>query len=150
MPQNRKVIYTQGVPIAADFNASDGAPICVDQSTGVSYYITSGGTVTPLTVATVATGISAAGTTQGTATALTAGTNYVSTVASGAGVVLLGLTAGSAQTVYNAGANTLKVYPPTGSKINQLAANAATLLPINTGCRYEVVSATQIVAILSA
>lgn len=48
MPQNLKVIYTQGVPIAADFNASDGAPICVNVLSGRLYYLAAGGGVTEI------------------------------------------------------------------------------------------------------
>lgn len=149
MPANQKVVYTQGVPVAADFNASDGPPLCVDQTTGLAYYITSGGTVTLLGLQTVTTGIAAAGTTQGTATALTASLNYVSSVSAGTGVVLAG-TVGTSQSVYNGGLNPLKVYPPTGAAINQLTVNAAMNLPVNTACRFDVFSSTVIIGNLSA
>ena len=63
-----------------------------------------------------ATSVSAAGTTQGTATELSAADNEVTTVASGAGVVLSSkLAPGDLQTVFNAGANALKVYPTSRS-----------------------------------
>ena len=99
----------------------------------------------------VATSISAAGTTQGTATELAAADNEVSTVAAGAGVVLSSkLAAGDEQTVFNAGANALKVYPPSGMKINALAANAAMTLGTNTGVYFKCVSTTRVFGVLSA
>ena len=60
-----------------------------------------------------AASLSAAGTTQGTATELTATDNEIATVAANAGVVLASkLAPGDEQTVYNAGANPLKIYMP--------------------------------------
>ena len=98
-----------------------------------------------------AASVSAAGTTQGTATELTATDNEVSTVAANSGVVLASkLAPGDEQTVYNAGANPLKVYPPSGMKIRPLAANAAMTLAVNCGCLFKCVSTTTIYGILSA
>ena len=98
-----------------------------------------------------ATSVSAAGTTQGTATELTAADSEVSTVASGAGVVLASkLAAGDQQTVFNAGANSLKIYPPSGFKINALASNAPMTLATNTGCFFKCVSTTRVFGVLSA
>lgn len=98
-----------------------------------------------------ATAISAAGTTQGTATELTAADNELTTVAAGAGVVLsASLAAGDSQSVFNAGANAVKVYPPSGMKINNLATNAAMLLATNTGCIFKCVSTTRVFGVLSA
>ncbi len=71
-----------------------------------------------------ATGVSAAGTTQGTATELTAADSELT--------------------------NAVKVYPPTGMKINALAANAPMLLATNTGCLYKCVSTTRVFGVLSA
>ena len=98
-----------------------------------------------------ATSISAAGTTQGTATELTATDNELTTVAAGSGVALASaLASGDSQTVFNAGANAVKVYPPSGMKINSLAANAPMTLAVNTGCIYKCVSTTRVFGILSA
>jgi hypothetical protein len=98
-----------------------------------------------------ATGISAAGTTQGTATALVNADTVVGTVASGSGVVLSSTTTGGdEQSIYNAGANALKIYPPSGATINNLAANAPMLLAVNTACRFKFYSPTVIAAFLSA
>ena len=99
----------------------------------------------------VATSVSAAGTTQGTATVLGAADSEVTTVAVGAGVVLSAdLAAGDTQTVFNAGANAVKVYPPSGMRINALATNAAMTLATNTGCLFKCVSATRVFGVLSA
>ena len=98
-----------------------------------------------------ATAISAAGTTQGTATRLTAADNEITTVAAGSGVILnADLSAGDQQTVFNAGANAVKVYPPTGFKINALATNASMSLATNTGCLFNCVSSTRVFGVLSA
>ena len=98
-----------------------------------------------------ATSISAAGATQGTATELTNAVSGITTVASNAGVILSSQSsAGDFQVVFNAGANSLKIYPDTGAKINQLAVNIAMSLATNTGCVLFKVSTTQWVGILSA
>lgn len=99
----------------------------------------------------VATSVSAAGTTQATATELTAADSEVTTVASGAGCVLSSkLAPGDSQTVFNAGANALKIYPTAGMKINALSANAPMLLATNTGCIFHCVSTTRVFGVLSA
>ena len=97
------------------------------------------------------TSISAAGTTQGTATELTSADNEVTTVADGAGVVLYSnATAGDTQSVFNAGSNPLKVYPPTGELINGLPTNLHMTLGLNTGVILKKVSATRWFGVLSA
>lgn len=99
----------------------------------------------------VATAVSAAGTTQATATELTAADSEVTTVANGAGCVLSSkLAAGDSQTVFNAGANAMKLYPPSGFRINALAADAPMLLAVNTGCLFKCVSTTRVFGVLSA
>lgn len=98
----------------------------------------------------VTSGIVAAGTTQGTATALTSTLNGLGTVAAGSGVVLYAGSAGDCQIVYNAGANAVKVYPPVGATINQLAVNIPHTLAINTACEYWFLSSTQLIGVLSA
>ena len=97
------------------------------------------------------TSLVAAGTTQGTATELVNADNEVITVASGSGVVLSSKgTAGDTQTVFNAGANPLKVYPPSGMSINSLTANLPMLLPVRTGCLFKFISSSRIFGVLSA
>ena len=100
----------------------------------------------------VNTGISAAGTTIGTATDLTRSMNYVSTVASGAGVQLPStMQIGDEVEVYNAGANTLTIYPDqTTVGFNQLSVGTGVSLPINTAMRFKKYTATRIIAFLSA
>ena len=96
-------------------------------------------------------GISAAGTTQATATELTAADSEITTVAAGTGVVLnASLAAGDSQSVFNAGANAVRVYPPSGFRINALSTNAAMLLARNTGVIFKCVSSTRVFGVLSA
>jgi hypothetical protein len=98
-----------------------------------------------------ATSVSAAGTTQGTATELTSTDNEVTTVGSGAGVVLSSkLAPGDEQTVFNGGVNPLKVYPTSGMKINNLAADSPMLLSVNTGVLFKCISTTRVFGVLSA
>lgn len=99
----------------------------------------------------VATGLTAAGTSISDALDLDATVNVIATVAASSGVQLYSMIVGDEMEVYNAGANALKVYPDSASvSINQLAAGLAMSLSPNTGCKYRKVSATQIVAYLSA
>ena len=98
----------------------------------------------------VSASISAAGTTQATATLLINGINMIGTAASGSGVRLFEYNPGASQIVYNGGANPVTVYPPSGVKINNLAANAGHILATNTACEYWTVSTTQVVGVLSA
>lgn len=99
----------------------------------------------------VAPSVSAAGTSITDATDLAATTNFVTTVAASSGVQLPSMEVGDNCVVYNSGANTLTVYPDGSSvAINQLAAAAGVLLPIETGMLFWKVSATQIIAFQSA
>ena len=99
----------------------------------------------------VATGLVATGTVRTDALALQADTAVMGTVASGTGVILSQfLSPGEEQSVFNAGANALKVYPPTGFQINALATNAPMLLATNTGCLFKCISTTRVFGILSA
>jgi len=69
--------------------------------------------------------ITATGTTQADAVALT-DVNEITTTAASTGAILpAGTSPGDQITVYNIGANTLSVYPPTGESINAIAANGA-------------------------
>jgi hypothetical protein len=99
----------------------------------------------------VMTSLTATGTNQATAYPITTAKALFSTVTSGTGAVLsLAATAGDSQVVFNAGANPLKVYPPTGAKINSLPTNTGVLLATNTGCEFHCMSATQWFGVLSA
>ena len=75
--------------------------------------------------------VSAAGTAIGDATALTSDYNIVTTVASGAGVILPVATVGRRVIVVNRGANALNIYPVALSSIDLLAASAPISLPVN-------------------
>lgn len=99
----------------------------------------------------VATALTAAGTTQGTALLIQADANFVSTVASGSGVVLYNGVIGDNCYIYNdAGANSLTVYPPVNGKINGLATNAGFLLAANSAVFVAKITATRWFALLSA
>lgn len=77
-------------------------------------------------LAAIATALVAAGNSQGTALALTSQFNQIGTCAASAGVILqsmIGLVY-----VFNGGANSCSVYPPTGGTINGGSANAAVTL----------------------
>lgn len=74
---------------------------------------------------TVATGLVAAGATQATALVLEVGWNEVDTVPLNTGVMIPPLGVGLASTVFNEGANPLKVYPPVGGQIDALGVNVA-------------------------
>jgi len=76
------------------------------------------------------TGLSGAGTTQGTATPLTANINIATTVGSGTGFILPITTPtgnliqpGTEIKLFNRGANTASLYPPTGGQIETLGTN---------------------------
>jgi hypothetical protein len=77
-------------------------------------------------------GLSAAGTTQGTATTIGVSINIITTVAAGTGVILpnAGSLPGSRIIIFNQGANTLNIYPNSGSNIDGGTTNAPiTLAP---------------------
>lgn len=75
--------------------------------------------------------VTAAGTTQGTATALAGNNANVTTSSIGAGIKLQA-TEGYAY-AYNAGPNTLTVYPPVGSTMIGLAVNAGLTVAAASG-----------------
>ena len=121
--------------------------------------ITSGGTLTSMTssgnvqganviatsyhIRSVNAAVSAAGSTQGTGTALTTEFNRVSTVASGAGVVLPTAVAGMAIVIVNTSANTLLVYPASGAAVNSLATNVGYSQTTLATLQYIAISSTQ-------
>ena len=99
----------------------------------------------------IQTGITATGTTISDAYDLNATVNVVGTTASGTGVQLYSMILGDEMEIYNGGANPLAVYPQSSSvAINQLTAGAAMLLPPRTACKYRQVTATQVIANMSA
>jgi hypothetical protein len=100
-------------------------------------------TMTGYVIRSVGTSIPAAGSSQGTATAITKEINVVSTVASGAGVVLPTAVAGMVITITNTSANSLLVYPATGGIINSLATNAAFTQPASATLQFIAPTTTQ-------
>ena len=114
-------------------------------SLGVSGNITAQANVnmSGYVIRSVATAISAAGTAQGNATAITKEMNVVSTVASGAGVVLPTAVSGMVISITNTSANTLLVYPATSAAINSGAANAAYSQPAGATLQYLAPTTTQ-------
>lgn len=93
---------------------------------------------------TVDNGLTATGKNQATALQLSSQWNEVDTVAAGTGVLLASYVPGQAQTVFNASANPLNVYPPPGSQINALGANAPFVLAAGTRATFDFTSGTQI------
>ena len=99
----------------------------------------------------VASAVSAAGTVLSDATALNATVSRVSTVAASSGVRLFNGEIGDEMEVYNAGANTLTVYPhaSTGT-INQLSAGTGVLLAQYSVCKFRRITSTAWLAHLGA
>lgn len=99
-----------------------------------------------------ATGITATGTVIGDAYQLTAAVNCVTTTASSTGVKLpQNCSPGDEVKVWNDGANTLNVFPPTSSEeIDDAGDGTADTLAANKGASYTKVNATQWMAILTA
>ena len=92
----------------------------------------------------VTTGITANGTTQGAATAITKGFNVVATcTGTNYSVVLPASVAGMRVMIRNNTANTLYVYPASGSAINLLSTNAAYQQSANTTNEFYCISGTQ-------
>jgi hypothetical protein len=86
--------------------------------------------------------LSAAGTTQGTATLLTTSQNIVTTVAAGSGVIIAGMSYPT-QSVVNAGANPLLVYPNSGAQFGTSGTNVAFTISVNGIATFVCTSATQ-------
>jgi hypothetical protein len=97
------------------------------------------------------TGIVAAGAAIAAATALTADVNFVGTATNGQGVQLYNGAIGDSQIVFNDGTSaTIVVYPPTGSRINGLAASSGVNLSNNTMAEFIKVTATRWICNMSA
>lgn len=103
-------------------------PMDSHKLTGLSAGSAAGNSVRYEQVFSGSTALTATGSTQTDALSIASRVNQISTTASGTGVKLT-VSTGDWQMIYNAGANGLKVYPPTGGSINQLAANAPFLVP---------------------
>ena len=97
----------------------------------------------------VGPGLTATGTNQATALQLTNADNEFTTVAAGTGAILYAGSPGDEQSVYNGGANILRIYPDSGAKINSLPANQAVLIPINTAAIFKRMTATRWAGVIS-
>lgn len=93
-----------------------------------------------------ATSLTAAGTTRANALALTADTNNLTTVASSTGVVLPSIPVGAKVTVYNNGANPVKVYAPGSYTIDGTAGSTGVTLTNAKRCQYECVATNTILS----
>lgn len=89
------------------------------------------------------TGLTATGTTLATALVLTRTINVITAGAASTGVVLPNGGIGTEYIIINRTANTLNIFPPSGSVIDALAASAATTTATLTTKRFVQVSATQ-------
>jgi len=94
--------------------------------------------------------VTAAGTAQGTATAITADVNIVTTATTGQGVILYNGVIGDSQEIFNNTNVDIRVYPPTGGKVNQVATNSGFVLSPQTSAVVKKMTATQWVGYLSA
>lgn len=107
-------------------------------------------TLTVASLTDVVTGLTATGSDQSGAFEVTTAKAAFSTVASGTGAILDSDAApGDSQMIYNGGANSLTVYPPSGAQINALGANNGMLLPIRTACEFHCLTTTLWTGILS-
>jgi hypothetical protein len=99
----------------------------------------------------VASALTATGTNQATAYEVTTAKAAFSTVAASTGAVLDDQAApGDTQMIYNGGANSLTVYPPSGAQINALGTNNGMLLPVRTACEFYCLTTTLWTGVLSA
>jgi hypothetical protein len=145
---NILVVTGTGVNVAGTLNATGNATVGnLGFGSGV---ITGTGNITGSNLAatsyfirSINTAVSATGTNQGSATELTKEINVVSTVASGAGVVLPTAVAGMVIIINNTSANTLAVYPASGGVINSGLTNAAYSHISGASLQYYAINATQ-------
>jgi len=110
----------------------------------------SAGTAQAINGRAINSAITAAGTTQGTATALTADVNIVTTATTGQGVILYNGVITDSQEIFNNTVVDIKVYPPTGGNVNQIAANSGFVLAPKTSVLVKKMTSTQWVGYLSA
>jgi len=96
------------------------------------------------------TSLTATGTTQTDALALPSDFNVFTTVAANTGAILPTSSTCDWITVVNHGANTLKVYPPTGGKIANGSANAAFSVAATKTAQFQCLDSINFAASLSA
>ena len=108
------------------------------------------GTAANFMVGDVASALTATGSSVSDALQLTGDVNEVTTTASGTGVKLPPMSPGDSCFIYNIGAQTLSVYPPTGESINALSANAVYSVATAKTVLVVKVSATRYATLLTA
>jgi hypothetical protein len=86
--------------------------------------------------------ITATGTNQGTAALIAAQATVVTTVPSGAGVVM-NITFLASEIIYNRGANQLTVYPFSSAQIEGNGANNPVLIAVGGNATFRCISTTQ-------
>jgi len=143
--------YIDGLPPASTANGAD--VIALDQ--GGTPGVPGTATTRQASLAQIAAGVyqgamvnlTAAGNSQGTAFQLTPGLSVFTTVASGTGgAIPAGAAVRSIYEVWNAGANNLSIYPPTGGVINSFATNAAAIILPGGSATFVLCSTTQVYA----
>ncbi len=90
----------------------------------------------------VANALTATGTTQTDAYAMGVAVNRFTTVAASTGALVPAGAPADEMWVWNAGANALTVYPPSGAQINAAGTNTGVSLGTNSGFVLKCVSAT--------
>lgn len=98
----------------------------------------------------VARSLVATGTVTGDALALAAANNFFGTVAANTGARLPPGTEGDEIFVYNGGASTLTVYPPSGGTINNLSADTGLALATLKSAVYKYSTNIAVASLLSA
>ena len=140
MALSAKELMGAGMPglLARTLETADAA-----QTTATTAAITATGVVTTAPVRTTTAGIVAAGTVIGDGTALTSFNNIVATTAASTGVNLPDAPIGSRILIQNDGANTLNVWPPSGTgTLNGGSAGAAITVATTVGIECIRVDAT--------
>lgn len=110
----------------------------------------SSGTARAINGGNINSAVTAAGTTQGTATAITADVNIVTTATTGQGVILYNGVISDSQEIFNNTTADIRVYPPTGGRVNQVATNSGFVLAPYTSVVVKKMTSTQWVGYLSA
>jgi len=141
---NSPITSTGTMTVDLPTNTSIVGNLTIGNNSTVTGNITAANTITTsYAIGSVGTGISAAGTVQANATAITKDNNIVSTVVTGAGVILPTSVPGMRIYIKNASANALLVYPTANVVINSLAANAAYSQGANASTFYIAATTTK-------
>ena len=126
--------------IADDGTTIVATPISIVRSTGTITFA-GNSAVSGYNLASVGAALTAAGTNRATALQLAKEINYVSTAASGTGVLLPVGVVGMVITIYNAGANAIKVYATASETIDGTAGSTGVTLTNALRCQYTFTAA---------